>query len=233
MKDLFKRFLRYIKLLAIFFFSFSIFTVILYRFLPPPVTPLMILRVVEQIGDWRELKLKKDWVSLNEMSFYLPVAVVASEDQKFLDHNGFDWEGIMKAYELNKKKSRKGKIVGASTISQQVAKNVFLWPSRSYIRKGLEVYFTVLIEFFWSKERIMEVYLNVIEMGDGIYGVEKASRIYFNKSAKRVNLDQAAALAAILPNPRKYSAANPGTYIAGRKIWIKRNMYYIGKVNFD
>lgn len=233
MKNLLKKILRYLKLFAIFFFSLSVFSVILYRFLPPPISPLMILRVAEQIVDWREIKLKKEWVSMNEMSFYLPVAVVASEDQKFLEHNGFDWEGIRKAYELNKKKSRKGKIVGASTISQQVAKNVFLLPSRSYIRKGLEVYFTVLIEFFWSKERIMEVYLNVIEMGDGIYGVEKASRIYFNKSAKRVNLDQAAALAAILPNPRKYSAVRPSAYVEGRKVWIKRNMFYIGKVNFE
>jgi monofunctional biosynthetic peptidoglycan transglycosylase len=193
----------------------------------------MVIRTFEQLFNDKDIKIRKDWVPLSEMSHYLPVAVIASEDQRFLDHYGFDWEAIKKAYELNKKKRRKGKVLGASTISQQVAKNVFLWPSRSFIRKAFEVYFTVLIEFFWSKERIMEVYLNVIEMGDGIYGSEKASMIYFKKHAKNINQDQAAAIAAILPNPRKYSAAKPSTYVANRKSWIKRNMNYIGRVNFD
>jgi monofunctional biosynthetic peptidoglycan transglycosylase len=193
----------------------------------------MVIRTTEQLIDGKDIKIKKDWVSINEMSHYLPVAVIASEDQRFLEHYGFDWEAIKKAYELNKKKTRKGKVLGASTISQQVAKNVFLWPSRSFIRKAFEVYFTVLIEFFWSKERIMEVYLNVIEMGDGIYGSEKACMQYFKKHAKNINQDQAAAIAAILPNPRKYSAVRPSSYVAKRKSWIKRNMNYIGKVNFN
>jgi monofunctional glycosyltransferase len=197
------------------------------------MTPLMLIRVAEQVMDGKEIKLKKEWVKMEGISYYYPVAVIASEDQKFLEHNGFDWESIQKAYELNKKKSRKGKVRGASTISQQVAKNVFLWPSRSFIRKAFEVYFTVLIEFFWPKERIMEVYLNVIEMGDGIYGVEAASKIYFKKSAKRVNLDQAASIAAVLPNPRQYSVRRPSPYVMERKSWIKRNMYFIGKVNFE
>lgn len=233
MKAVFARLLRYLKLLIIIFFATSIFAVIFYRFVPPPVTPLMIKRVFEQIWDGKEIKLKKDWVSIDEMSSYLPLAVIASEDQKFLEHNGFDWDAIEKAYERNKKTSKRGKVVGASTISQQVAKNVFLWPARTFIRKGFEVYFTFLIELFWSKERIMEVYLNEIEMGDGIYGVEKASMIYFKIPAKKITMDQAAAIAAILPNPRKYSAKNPGPYVAKRKTWIKRNMRYIGKVSFE
>lgn len=233
MKIILRKFLRYLKLLVIFYFSFTIFLVILYRFLPPPVTPLMVIRTFEQLFNDKDITIKKDWVPLSEMSHYLPVAVIASEDQRFLDHYGFDWDAIKKAYELNKKKSRKGKVLGASTISQQVAKNVFLWPSRSFIRKAFEVYFTVLIEFFWSKERIIEVYLNVIEMGDGIYGSEKASMIYFKKHAKNINQDQAATIAAILPNPRKYSASKPSSYVSNRKSWIKRNMNYIGKINFD
>lgn len=232
-KDIFQKALRYFKNLGIFFFALSAFLVILYRFMSPPITPLMIVRLGEQLLDGKELKLKKEWVPMEKISFYYPVAVIASEDQKFLEHNGFDWEAIKKAYKLNKKKSRKGKILGASTISQQVAKNVFLWPSRSFIRKAFEVYFTVLIEFFWSKERIMEVYLNVIEMGNGVYGVEAASKTYFNRSAKRVNLDQAASIAAILPNPRVYSATRPSAYVQGRKTWIKTNMQFIGKVNFE
>ena len=233
MKDFFKKCLRYLKLSILFFFLSTVFVAILYRFVPPPATPLMFWRVIEQALEGKEMKMKKDWISIDKMSSNLPVAVIASEDQKFMLHHGFDWDAIAKAYELNKKKSRKGKVLGASTISQQVAKNVFLWPSRSFIRKGLEVYFTFLIEFFWSKERIMEVYLNIIEMGDGLYGVEQASLIYFNKSANKINSDQAAMIAAILPNPRKYSAVKPSPYIYKRKVAIKRNMKYVGKVSFN
>jgi monofunctional biosynthetic peptidoglycan transglycosylase len=155
---------------------------------------------------------------------------MASEDQKFYEHNGFDWEAIKKAYEYNAKKKRKRPIKGASTISQQTAKNVFLWPGRSWVRKGFEVYFTFLIELFWSKERIMEVYLNVIEMGDGVYGAEAASQTYFKKPASKLTKDNAAAIAAILPNPRKYSASKPGPYIQQRKEWIKRNMGYVERL---
>jgi monofunctional glycosyltransferase len=232
MKNKLKKLLRYLKIFVIFCFSFSIFLVIVYRFLPPPITPLMVIRVFEQIGEGNKIKLKKDWVSIEEMSSQIPLAVMASEDQKFLQHNGFDWEAIKKAYDHNNSKAKKKKLRGASTISQQVAKNVFLWPGRSWVRKGLEVYFTFLIELFWSKERIMEMYLNVIEMGNGVYGAEAASQQYFKKTAKKLNRDQAASLAAILPNPRKYSADKPGPYVAKRKAWIKKNMDYLGRINF-
>ena len=165
------------------------------------------------------------------MSSALPTAVVASEDQLFLEHWGFDFKSIEKAYENNQKKKRRT-IRGASTISQQVAKNVFLWPGRSWVRKGLEVYFTVLIEILWDKKRIVEVYLNVAEMGDGIYGVEAASRKYFKRGANKISRSQAALIAAILPNPLKYSATKPTAYIKKRQQWILRNMDYIGELKF-
>ncbi|MBX9853805.1 MAG: monofunctional biosynthetic peptidoglycan transglycosylase [Cytophagaceae bacterium] len=232
-RNIFKKGIRYLKILIIFFFCFSIFSVILYRFLPPPITPLMIIRVGEQWWDGKEMRLKKEWKSIDEISPNLPLAVVAAEDQKFLQHNGFDWEAIGKAYDYNIKKKRKGKVRGASTISQQVAKNVFLWPGRSWIRKGLEVYFTVLIELMWSKERIMEVYLNVVEMGEGIYGVQAASEFFFKRPAQKLSKDQAAALSAVLPNPRKYSPVKLSKYLSARKIWIRQNMNYIGSVKFN
>jgi len=194
----------------------------------------MVIRLGEQTFAGKSLKLKKEWVSIEKISPNLVVAVMASEDQKFLQHSGFDWQAIKKAFEYNNKKSKRKRIVrGASTISQQVAKNVFLWPGRSWVRKGLEVYFTFLIEIFWSKERIMEVYLNVIEMGDGIYGAEMASRTYFKHGAKDLTKDQASGIAAVLPNPRKYSVIRPSAYVVQRKVWIKRNMNYISRVNFD
>jgi monofunctional biosynthetic peptidoglycan transglycosylase len=151
---------------------------------------------------------------------------MASEDQLFLEHFGFDLEAIKKAYKNNNNKKRKI-TRGASTISQQVAKNVFLWPGRSWLRKGFEVYFTFLIEVCWSKERIMEVYLNVIEMGNGIYGAEAASEYYFKKNASMLNRDQAALIAAVLPNPLRWSPIKPSKYILKRKEWIKRNMAYL------
>jgi monofunctional biosynthetic peptidoglycan transglycosylase len=228
MRIFFQKTFRWFKILVLFFFVFSLFIVILYRFLPPPVTPLMIIRLNEQLWEKdKKMKLQKEWKSIEKISPNIIYAVMASEDQKFLDHNGFDWDAIKKAYEYNTKKSNRRPVKGASTISQQTAKNVFLWPGRSWVRKGFEVYFTFLIELFWSKDRIMEVYLNVIEMGDGVYGAEAASRTYFRKSALQLNKDNAAAIAAILPNPRKYSASKPGPYIQRRKEWIKRNMDYL------
>lgn len=228
MRNFFLKTFYWLKILLLFFFTFSVFVVILYRFLPPPVTPLMIIRLNDQLWEkGKEMKLKKNWKPIEDINPNLIYAVMASEDQKFLKHNGFDWEAIRKAYEYNLHKKKKRPVKGASTISQQTAKNVFLWPGRSWIRKGFEVYFTFLIELFWSKERIMEVYLNVIEMGDGVYGAEAASRTYFKKSAKELTRDNASAIAAILPNPRKYSASKPGPYIQKRKEWIKRNMIYL------
>lgn len=208
--------------------------VILYAFLPVPLTPLMLQRCVEQAIDGRPIKMAKSWTSLEDISEDLQLAVVCAEDQKFLEHDGFDFEAIEKAIEANKKRKKKGKAVrGASTISQQVAKNTFLFPQRSWIRKGLEVYFTFLIETIWSKERIMEVYLNVAEMGEGIYGAQAASQTYFKKEARDISASQAATLAAILPNPRVYSAATPSGYVIKRRNWIMRQMAHWGELDFE
>ena len=215
---------------ALWFFGLSIGLVILYRFVPVPITPLMVIRLVEQgLDPEKELRLVKDWVPISEMSKHAPQAVVASEDQTFMKHNGFDFKSMKKAWESNKTNNR---VRGASTISQQTAKNVFLWPSRSYIRKGFEAYFTVLIEIFWSKERILEVYLNVIEMGEGVYGIQAASQTFFDKDAAKLSKGQAALIAAVLPNPRRWSPARPTSYIQGRKSWIMRQMSNLSPIGF-
>jgi monofunctional glycosyltransferase len=233
MRRILKRIFVILRLLVLVFISWSIILVILFRFVPPPITPLMGIRFFEQLVDSKkEVRFKKDWESLENISPNLSLAVMASEDQLFLDHFGFDFEAIKKAYKHNSRK--KTKVTrGASTISQQVAKNVFLWPGRSWLRKGFEVYFTFLIEVCWSKERIMEVYLNIIEMGNGIYGAEAASEYYFNKPASKLNRDQAALIAAVLPNPLRWSPVKPTPYILKRKEWIKRNMSYLGTVKFE
>ena len=216
-----KKILNFIKNLLLWFFGLSILSVIVFRFVPVPVTPLMISQAVETRTWWNH-----DWVPIEEISPNLQWAVVASEDQNFLNHNGFDFKAIEKAIDHNKKSKR---IRGASTISQQVAKNVFLWQGRSWVRKGLEVYFTFLIELFWSKERIMEVYLNSIEMGNGVYGAEAASKYWYGKSAKKLTQREAAGIAAILPNPRKFKARGSSPYIERRKNHIIRQMNNIGR----
>lgn len=198
---------------------------LIFRFIPVPVTPLMLIRLTDQIGAGKPMKLRKDWVSKDNISNYLQLAVVCTEDQNFLTHHGFDIKAIEKAIEHNKRSKRKR---GASTISQQTAKNLFLWEGRSWVRKGLEVYFTFLIETFWSKERIMEVYLNIIEMGDGVYGAEAASQEYFNKSAKQISMGEAATIACLLPSPIRYSKIRKSGYIQGRKAWTVRQMGYWG-----
>lgn len=185
----------------------------------------MLIRAVEQKSDGKEMTLKHTWVPLDDISPKLQLAVVCSEDQNYLKHYGFDWKAIEKAMENNEKGN---KIRGASTISQQTAKNVFLWPGRSYVRKAFEVYFTLLIELFWSKERIMEVYLNSIEMGKGVYGAEAAAQFWFNKPAKKLNKEQSAAIAAILPNPLKYKAHPATPFISKRKNWIMQQMSFWG-----
>ncbi len=217
--------IRFLLRITIWFLILSIASVIFFRFVPVPLTPLMIIRCVEQKSDGKELRLKHDWVSIEEINEKLQLAVVCSEDQNYLKHDGFDWGAIKKAMAQNKKGKR---IRGGSTITQQTAKNVFLWPGRSYIRKGLEAYFTFLIELFWSKERIMEVYLNSIEMGDGVYGAEAAARFWFKKSASKLTKDEASAIAAILPNPVKYIANPPSKYVQSRKNWIKQQMNFWG-----
>lgn len=221
-----KKFLKFLGRAILIFFVASIVSVIAFRFLPIPITPLVIQRVIEQaIDPERDVRFKKHWVPIESISKNMQLAVVCSEDQNFLRHFGFDIEAIKKAAAHNKKSK---KTRGASTISQQTAKNVFLLPTRSYIRKGLEVYFTFLIEIFWNKERILEVYLNVIEFGDGIYGADAAAAYFFNKDAKSLTASEAALLAAVLPNPIKYKANAPGKYLQKRKKWIMRQMAHWG-----
>lgn len=223
-----KKIFRVFFKIILWFFILSIGFTVLYRFVPVPITPLMVIRLYEQAKDEKkELRLYKDWVSIQKISKHVPQAVVAAEDQKFLIHKGFDWEAMDKAWEQNKKGKR---IKGASTISQQTAKNVFLWPGRNLVRKALEAYFTFLIETIWSKERIMEVYLNVIEMGEGVYGVEAAAQSNFNKPASNLSKNEAALIAAVLPNPRRWSPSSPTPYIQGRQVWIIRQMNNLNPV---
>jgi len=229
-KGIFRSFFRIIKWVILVFLGSSIFFTLLYRWLPPPVTPLMLIRLGDQLSEGKDLRLKKDWVSLKKISPNLVQAVIASEDAEFLEHYGFDFDAIKKAQEYNAKHKR---VKGASTISQQTAKNVFLWPDRSWIRKGLEVYFTGLIELIWGKERIMEIYLNVIEMGDGYYGAEAASLHFFNKPASQLTKSEAALIAATLPNPRIFKADQPSEYIKRKQGRILVIMNRSGKVSFE
>lgn len=216
---------------CLWFIGLSVFSVILFRWVPIPVTPLMLVRCMEQKMDGKEVKLDKRWTPLEKLSPHLQLAVVCTEDQNFLWHYGIDFGALQKA--MNNTEGRE-KRRGASTISQQVAKNVFLWNGRNWIRKGFEVYFTLLIETFWSKQRIMEVYLNVAEMGDGIYGAEAASRAYFKKSAVSLSKEQAATLASILPSPRRYSARRPGPYLQRRINWTLQQMrFWGGKLDYN
>ena len=210
--------------------ALSLFFVVLYKFVPVYFTPLMFIRAFEQIKDNKPVKIDHHWAPVSKISPYMMQAVVASEDNLFMEHNGFDFKQIDKA----QKEAQKGKrIRGASTITQQTAKNVFLWPDKSYFRKGLEAYFTLLIEFVWGKKRIMEVYLNSIEMGDGIYGVEAVALTHFNKHAYQLSMQEAALIAATLPNPRKFNSAKPSSYMLQRQATIMSLMEKIGAVNFD
>src|ERR1051326_421632 len=212
---------------AMWFFIISIASVILFRWVPVPVTPLMLWRCVEQKWNGKPMKLHKDWVPLSGISNTLQLAVVCSEDQNFLKHHGFDYEAIQRAMDYNESHKRTH---GASTISQQTAKNVFLWPGRGWIRKGFEVYFTFLIETFWSKERIMEVYLNVIETGDGVYGAQASAKDFFKRDAKDLSKEQSALIAAVLPGPLIFSVKNPNSYTTGRRDFILNQMYLWGGV---
>ncbi len=215
--------------IIIWFFGFSVLSVIIFRFVPVPITPLMIIRSVEQKVENKNFKMKKDWVSLNKIGTSMPLAVIAAEDQKFEEHFGFDIDAIQKAESYNDNHKGK-KMRGASTISQQTAKNVFLWPSRSWIRKGFEVYFTFLIEIFWSKQRIMEVYLNVIEMGDGVYGIEAASQSYFHKPALNLSVKEASLIAAILPNPINWNPVHPSFRVQRKS---NRIVHFISKLQLE
>ncbi len=226
----FKRLWLFIRNSILLFFLISIAWVVIARFVPVWITPLIYIRSAEAVYSGKMPVIKKDWVSIDHISPQMIQAVVASEDNLFLTHWGFSVEDINKAIKHNKKGKR---IRGGSTISQQTAKNVFLWPQRSYVRKAFEAYFTLLIEVIWSKERIMEVYLNVIEMGDGIYGIEAASQHYFGKSAAKLTRSQTARIAACLPNPRRFNAGHPSPYIKRREAHILNIMTKIGPVDFD
>lgn len=221
-----KRLFKFLFKLILWLLAIPVFAVIIFKWVPVPATPLMVIRYFEQ----KETVWKHDWVSIDEISKNLQLAVICSEDQNFMKHSGFDMKAIEKALDYNQKGK---KVRGASTISQQTAKNVFLWPHRSWLRKGMETYVTFLIELIWSKERIMEVYLNSIEMGNGIYGAEAASQYWFKKSASKLSKSEAAAIAAILPRPLKYRANPPTTYIANRKLWIMKQMSFFGPLNYD
>ncbi len=226
-----RKVVRIVLKVIMWFFIVSIVSTLVFRWVPVPFTPLMIKRCVEQKMDGKSMKLSKDWVSLDEISPHLQLAVVCSEDQNFLLHYGFDFKALKKAM-MNNEKGKK--LRGGSTISQQTAKNVFLWDGRNYVRKAFEVYFTLLIETLWSKERIMEAYLNVIEFGDGIYGAEAAAQHYFKKSAAKLSREEAAILSSLLPNPRSYGKNINGKYIQGRKIWTLQQMrFWGGKLDYD
>ncbi|MDP4240361.1 MAG: monofunctional biosynthetic peptidoglycan transglycosylase [Bacteroidota bacterium] len=229
-RSLSSRFFRFIRNLFITFFIVSILWVVLARFLPVYVTPLMVIRSVEALSQGEMPKNSKTWVPIEAISPNMVQAVVASEDNLFLHHHGFSFNDMSRAFEHNLEGKR---VRGGSTISQQTAKNVFLFPNRSYIRKGLEAYFTVLIELVWSKQRIMEVYLNVIETGKGIYGVEAAAEEHFGTTALELSKSQAALIAACLPNPRRFDAGNPSGYIQRRKSQIVNLMGKIEQVNFN
>ena len=218
-----------LKWIVVAFFASTILSVVALRFMPVVLTPLMLIRCYEQVKAGEELKLSHDWEPLTNISKDLPIAVMASEDAKFLDHHGFDYEAIEHAAKRNRQHPEKRKL-GASTISQQTAKNVFLWPGRSWVRKGFEVYFTALIELMWPKERIMEVYLNSIEMGNGIYGAQAVAEEHFNTDAKDLTKAQCALIAATLPNPRKFSSKNPSAYMLKRQKRILREMKYVERM---
>ncbi len=215
------------KILRAFFAFFftSVALVICLRFLPPPTSGLMIERRLEALTSNPDYQRHYHWVSLDHIAPVMGVAVVAAEDQLFAEHAGFDWKAIEKAISYNQthKKTR-----GASTISQQTAKNLFLWDGRNWLRKALETWFTVLIESLWTKEHILEVYLNIVEFGDGVYGVDAAAQHYFHKPAARLSAGEAALLAAVLPNPHVYQVDKPGAYIRGRQQWILLNMQRLG-----
>ena len=222
----FKVITKVVKWIVVAFFASTILSVVALRFLPVYFTPLMFIRCYEQVKEGKDLKLSHHWVPLEKISPSLPRAVMASEDAHFLEHHGFDYEAIEHAAKRNREHPEKRKL-GASTISQQTAKNVFLWPGRSWVRKGFEVYFTTMIELMWSKQRIMEVYLNSIEMGDGIYGADAVAEEHFGKSALDLSKAQCALIAATLPNPRKFSSKHPSAYMLKRQARILLEMRYV------
>ena len=222
-----KRILAWLRNLCLFILFFPVLQVLIFKWIPVYVTPLMVIRSVEQKLEGRQLRLEHRWVPLAEISQSLCQAVVASEDNLFLSHGGFDFDQIKKARE---KAAQGGALRGASTVSQQTAKNVFLWPGRSYVRKGIEAYYTLLMEWIWGKERIMEVYLNSIEMGDGIYGAQAVAQARFNKKASQLSRSESALIAATLPNPLRFNSARPSDYTQKRQAQILSLMNKIERI---
>lgn len=217
--NLASRIWRKLKRIFLILFIAQLAYIFILKWVNPPITLTQLGSLVNGYG------LHRDHVDLSEMSPNARLAVMASEDQLFPDHNGLDWKSIERAMKHNKKKPKR--VRGASTISQQVAKNVFLWQGRSYIRKGLEVYFTFMIELVWGKERILEMYLNVAEMGKGIFGIEAASQKYFKKPAKKLSATEAAMIAACLPNPKKYTVKPVSNYVSRRYPWVLQQMGFL------
>ena len=217
---------RWLLIVPFVLVLFSVLQVLVLRFVDPPFSMVM---AADQAGRWihgpdRSL-VAYDWVDHGQMSACLPISLVAAEDQQFPFHRGFDLDAIAKARRHNE---RGGKVRGASTISQQVAKNLFLWQGRSWLRKGLEAWYTALIELFWPKQRIIEIYANIAEFGPGVYGAQAASRRFFGRDAARLSAGQCARLAAVLPSPRRYNAATPGPYVQQRAAWIQRQVRQLG-----
>ncbi|HMR84635.1 MAG TPA: monofunctional biosynthetic peptidoglycan transglycosylase [Niabella sp.] len=216
---LFKRIWRFLKRTFIVLFIGQLVYIVVLKWVNPPVTVTQLISFIEGHG------MSRINVGLAQMSLNAKLAVIASEDQLFPDHNGFDWKGIAKAMEYNQKKP--GRVRGGSTISQQTAKNVFLWQDRSWVRKGLETYFTFMIEKIWGKKRILEVYLNVAETGSGIFGIEQAAQTYFGKPAQNLSQSEAAAIAAALPNPKKYTVKPMSSYVSARSKKIMQQMNFL------
>lgn len=217
-----KKILKIILKLIVVFFIFSVISVLLLAVLPPVTTAFMV------IDDWTnqdKYKIEYHWVSWENISTYVPLAAICAEDQKFNDHFGFDLESIEEAWDERQQGKR---FRGASTITQQVAKNLFLWPGKSFFRKGVEAYFTLLIEFFWSKKRILEIYVNIAQFGKGVYGVQAAGKKYFNQDASKITYYEAALMGAVLPNPQRFKISKPSNYVKERTGWILQQMDQLG-----
>ncbi|MGB5848935.1 MAG: monofunctional biosynthetic peptidoglycan transglycosylase [Ignavibacteriaceae bacterium] len=228
----FKTLINKIKILAIkillVFFTFSLLQVLLLKWIDPLTSSVMFQRELNLFSS-NEKPISYEWYNYDDISKEVVLAVIASEDQNFPAHFGFDFDQIGKAF---KEKNKRGRLRGASTITQQVAKNLFLWEGKSFIRKGFEAYYTILIEFFWSKRRIMEIYINIAEMGDNIFGVGAASKIFYNKIPKKLTQGDSALIAAVLPNPKRYSVKNPSIYVKERQAWILEQMRLLGGVSY-
>ena len=227
MKKLFTRFSLFLLKLIALLIIISVAWVMLYKFVNPPTTPLMVIRYFEEGGE--QTLIKTNWKSHDEISDNIKIAVIASEDQTFPFHNGFDYDAIEDAID---ERLDGGRLRGASTISQQTAKNVFLWPERSWLRKLIEAYFTVLIDNIWGKKRVLEVYLNVIETGNGVYGVDEAAQVYYGRSAKNLDIVDSALIAATLPNPRLWNPAKPTEYLLERERWIRGQINALGGTGY-